>query len=69
MDEMLIKVIEQGGTLALAGFAIWTLNKVWKDRLEAEKRHTEQIKEMWSQTYAAIKANVEAITKLTERLK
>ena len=41
MDELFVTLLKEGGTLAVAGFALWMLNKVWKDRLEEQKRHTE----------------------------
>ena len=61
--------LNTGGVVALAAFAIWMLNQVWAARLEEQKRHTEQIAQMWEETRKTLDANTEAITKLLERLR
>lgn len=61
--------LNTGGVVALAAFAIWMLNQVWASRLEEQKRHTQQITEMWQETRRALDANTEAITRLLERLR
>jgi len=37
-------LLNAGPLAALAGFVIWTLNRVWKDRLHEECRHAEELK-------------------------
>ncbi len=61
--------LNTGGVVALAAFAIWMLNQVWSARLEEQKRHTQQITQMWEDTRKALDANTEAITRLLERLR
>jgi hypothetical protein len=53
---------------ALAGLALWMLNRVWKDRLAEECRHAEQLAALQEQTMAALNGNTEALVRLTERL-
>ncbi len=69
MEAPLTELLTQGGTIALAAFAIWMLNKVWSDRLAAEKKNTEMIKQCWEQTRRALEENTKAITLLIERVK
>ena len=57
-----------GPLAALAIFAIWLLNCVWKDRLDAEKRHSEQIAQLLEQAHTTIERNTEAMTRLSECL-
>ena len=58
VDGVITTVLDSGGTLGLAVFAIWMLNKVWS-RWES----------MAIQNQDVIKANTEAITTLCERLR
>jgi hypothetical protein len=70
MDLALLSeiLINAGPLAALAGFALWMLNRVWSDRCREEARHSEQIADLQKQTLAALNANTEAVTRLTERL-
>lgn len=63
----MLEALKQGGMFALAVFAIWMLNRVWADRLEAEKRNTEQIKQMWNDTKQALENNTRAVAAFMER--
>lgn len=67
MENWLLEALKQGGMFALAVFAIWMLNRVWADRLEAEKRNTEQIKQMWHDTKQALENNTRAVAAFMER--
>ena len=69
MDAPLTELLTQGGTIALAAFAIYMLNRVWSERLEKEKQNTEMVKQMWEQTKCALEENTRAITLLIERVK
>lgn len=66
--DVALKVLDAGGTLALAVFAIWMLNRVWADRVAAEQRHAEQVREMWQQMQTVVQNNTQAITELCTRL-
>jgi hypothetical protein len=69
MEAPLMELITQGGTIALAAFAIFILNRVWADRLAEEKKNTEMIKQCWEQTRKALEENTKAVTVLIERMK
>ena len=67
--------LNAGPYAALAVFAIWRLEKVWEARLEAEtrnveaeQRHSEEIKALYLQSLHVIEANTQAMTELSERL-
>lgn len=66
--DMLTLIANTGGTLGLAVFAIYMLNKTWKDRLDEEKRNTAHARDMWQCTKDALEKNTEVITKLLERI-
>lgn len=66
--EMVTLIANTGGTLGLAIFAIYMLNKTWRDRLEEEKRNTEHAREMWRCTTDALEKNTAVITQLLERM-
>ena len=61
-------LLNAGPMAALAGFVIWMLNRVWKDRLQEQCRHTEQITALQRQTLEALNGNTEALVRLSERL-
>ena len=61
-------LLNAGPMAALAGLAMWMLNRVWKDRLREECRHSEQLQAMQTQTLEALNGNTEALIRLTERL-
>ncbi len=67
MDSWLLEVLKQGGMFALAVFAIWMLNRVWGDRLDEEKRNTEQMKQMWNDTKQALENNTAVIAAFMDR--
>lgn len=43
--ELIGLIAQHGGTLALAIFAIWLLNKTWADREERAREYAVRIKE------------------------
>lgn len=66
--DIVTLIANTGGTLGLAIFAIYMLNKTWKDRLDEEKRNTAHARDMWQCTKDALEKNTEVITKLLERI-
>lgn len=58
-----------GGTLGLAIFAIYILNKVWELRLEDVARYAEELREMNCEMKDAINRNTEAWLTMMERTK
>lgn len=62
-------VANTGGTLGLAIFAIWMLNKVWRDRLEKQEQVTEEMRGLRSETQSCLVASTEAIAANTEVLR
>jgi hypothetical protein len=66
----IIEVIgSTGGTLGLAIFSIWMLNKVWELRLEEVKRYADELKQMNCEMKEAINRNTEAWVKMMERVR
>lgn len=79
MEAWLSGAIDKGGVFALAVMAIYFLNKLWRDRLEAEKfyrqaleqqyaRDKEELTKMWNQTWEALENNTRVFTILMERM-
>ena len=70
MDVALLKelLLNAGPLAGLAGLALWMLNRVWKDRLAEECRHSEQLQALQKQTLEALNGNTEALVRLSERL-
>ncbi|MBU0491321.1 MAG: hypothetical protein KKA73_13570 [Chloroflexi bacterium] len=66
--DVVAMVANTGGTLGLAIFAIWMLNRVWADRLDAEKRRVIEMEALRSETLNALKNNTQAMTQLCERM-
>lgn len=66
--DIVTLIANTGGTLGLAIFAIYMLNKTWQERLKEERQNTEEVREMWRSTRETLEKNTEAITKLLERL-
>jgi len=62
-------VAQTGGTLGLAVFAIWMLNRVWELRLEEAKRNAACERERTDQVLQALEHNTEAMTRLSEIVK
>lgn len=59
---------QSGGMGALAAFVIWTLNKVWTDRLHDAQKYAETYRQDATLMREALRENTEVITKLLERL-
>lgn len=67
--ETIIGVIAQhGGTLGLAIFAIWMLNRVWADRVAAVERYAVDLRVLQVETREALDRNTEAWSRLMERV-
>lgn len=62
-------VAQHGGTLGLAIFAIWMLNKVWELRLEEVQRYSKQLEDINCQVRDAINRNTEAWITMMERVR
>lgn len=60
MASIVELVASSGGTLGLAIFAIWMLNKVWELRLEEAQRYAEQLLDMNCQLRDVVTRNTEA---------
>jgi hypothetical protein len=68
-EASLITLIAQtGGTMALAIFTIWMLNRVWEDRIKCAERYATDLRAMWDQMRTVIEENTTAIVRLTENL-
>ena len=61
-------LLNSGPLAALAGFALWISNQVWKARLADECRHADELRALQGQTLEALQRNTEAMTRLAERL-
>lgn len=57
-------IAQTGGTLGLAVFAIFMLNRVWELRLEEAQRHIDCQKLMSLQVREALDRNTEVMTRL-----
>ena len=69
MTESQISLIAQSsGTLGLAIFTIWMLNRVWEDRCKAAERYAADLRAMWDQTRMVVEENTTAIVRLIEKL-
>ena len=62
-------VASAGGTLGLAVFAIWMLNKVWQDRLQEQKQVTEEVIQMRVRTQACVEESARVVAANTEVLR
>jgi hypothetical protein len=68
-EASLITLIAQtSGTLGLAIFAIWMLNRVWEDRCKGAERYATDLRVMWDQMRTVIEENTSAIVRLIEKL-
>mgnify|MGYP000919479266 FL=1 len=67
--DIVTLIANTGGTLGLAIFAIWMLNKVWKDRLAESQKSVEEQREMWRCTREALEENTRVISLWLEREK
>lgn len=61
-------IAQHGGTLGLAIFAIWMMNRVWELRLEEVQRHAEDLRDMNCQMRDVIERNTEAWVRMMERV-
>jgi hypothetical protein len=59
-------IAQTGGTLGLAVFAIWMLNRVWELRLEEAQRHADCERQRGDQVRQALDSNTKAMTRLIE---
>lgn len=66
--EIIAQLVDASGMAALAVFSIWILNRVWNDRVEAEKRHSEEMKRVSDELRDVVVNNTEAMTRLCERI-
>jgi len=63
----IVNIIAQtGGTLGLAIFAIWMLNRVWELRLEEAQRNAACERQRGDQVRQALESNTKAMTRLIE---
>ena len=65
--DLITLIANTGGTLGLAIFAIYMLNKVWADRLCEQKKALDEQREMWRCTREALEENTKVITVWLER--
>lgn len=61
-------IAQHGGTLGLAVFAIWMMNKVWELRLEEVQRYAEELRDMNCQMRDVIERNTKAWMRMMERV-
>jgi hypothetical protein len=66
--NLLTLITQAGGTMALAIFAMWMLNRVWEDRVKSAERYATDLRAMWDQMRTVIEENTTAIVRLTENL-
>ena len=59
-------IAQTGGTLGLAVFAIWMLNRVWELRLEEAKRNALCEQQRTDQVREALESNTKAMIRLIE---
>lgn len=59
-------IAQTGGTLGLAIFAIWMLNRVWELRLEESKRNARCEQQRTDQVRQALRSNTRAMVRLIE---
>jgi len=65
--DIITLIAQHGGTLGLAVFAIWMLNRSWELRLEEAKRYADDLRQMQQETREALDRNTEAFVRLLER--
>lgn len=75
-ESIITLIAQQGGTLGLAIFAIWMLNRVWQDKIAMTERlwqekvaqaqeYATALRELQSRTVAALEGNAEALARNT----
>ncbi len=62
-------LVNQGGMTALAIFAIWMTNQVWKLYFKNAERYAEDIKTLQAATLQALQGVTTAITKLDDSIR
>jgi len=65
--DVITLIAQHGGTLGLAVFAIWMLNRVWELRLEEAKRYADELHQVQQEVREALDRNTEAWTRMMER--
>lgn len=68
MANIIELIASAGGTLGLAVFAIWMLNKTWELRIEEVKRYADSLRDMNCQMREVIERNTEAWMRMLERV-
>jgi hypothetical protein len=66
--EVIDLVAQHGGTLGLAIFAIWMLNRTWELRLEEVQRYAADLQDMNCEMRQVIERNTEAWMRMMERV-
>jgi len=61
-------IAQHGGTLGLAIFAIWMLNKAWELRLEEAERYADELREMNREVREVIDRNTKVFLRMLERI-
>ncbi len=67
MNEIITLIAEHGGTLGLAIFAIWMLNRTWELRLQEATRYASELRQLQQQTREALDRNTEAWVRMLQR--
>lgn len=62
-------VANAGGTLGLAVFAIWMLNKVWQDRLKKQEEANDEMRQMRDRMQECVEESTTVIAANTEVLR
>jgi hypothetical protein len=66
--NLITLIAQSSGTLGLAIFTIWMLNRVWEDRCKSAERYAADLRSMWDQTRMVVEENTTAIVRLMEKL-
>jgi len=61
-------IAQHGGTLGLAIFAIWMLNRTWELRVEEVQRYAERLEQMNCEMRNVIERNTETWMRMMERV-
>ena len=65
--DIIALIAQHGGTLGLAVFAIWMLNRTWELRLQEVARYANDLRQVQQETREALDRNTEAFVRLLER--
>lgn len=68
-SEIITLIANTSGTLGLAIFAIVMLNRVWTDRLDAEKARAEEMSQMRQRNAECVEESAKVIAANTEVLR